>query len=131
MRTVIKRDVNSGHEESLSKLIDAVHNSYSGLRDKDLAQYGRSITDRDILCTISEMFKTCLDLILSSKIVILLLTSFIKFITANCFDLIFCLVSWLKSIENNGLLVSTGSLASPRVAQNLFKTIDSRGLKKL
>lgn len=56
MRTVIKRDVNSGHEESLSKLIDAVHNSYSGLRDKDLAQYGRSITDRDILCTISEMF---------------------------------------------------------------------------
>ena len=56
MRTVIKRDVNSSHEESLSKLIDAVHNSYSGLRDKDLAQYGRSITDRDILCTISEMF---------------------------------------------------------------------------
>lgn len=56
MRTVIKRDVNGGHEESLSKLIDAVHNSYSGLRDKDLAQYGRSITDRDILCTISEMF---------------------------------------------------------------------------
>jgi hypothetical protein len=45
MRTVIKRDVNSGHEESLSKLIDAVHNSYSGLRDKDLAQYGEMIRE--------------------------------------------------------------------------------------
>jgi hypothetical protein len=38
----------------------------------------------------------------------------------NCFDLIFCLVSWLKSIENNGLLVSTGSLASPITSEKLW-----------
>ncbi|CAC5396728.1 unnamed protein product [Mytilus coruscus] len=45
MRDVIVHYVNGSNTESLSMLVDAIHNAYSGVADKHIASFGKSITD--------------------------------------------------------------------------------------
>ncbi|VDI70316.1 Hypothetical predicted protein [Mytilus galloprovincialis] len=50
MRNVINQYVNDNKTESLSMLVDFVHNAYSGVADKHIASFGKSITARNVIC---------------------------------------------------------------------------------
>ncbi|CAG2231359.1 DAAM [Mytilus edulis] len=56
MRDVITQYVNNNKTESLSMLVDAVHNAYLGVADKHIASYGKLITARDVICVIADTF---------------------------------------------------------------------------
>ncbi|XP_063429841.1 uncharacterized protein LOC134712329 [Mytilus trossulus] len=56
MRQIVIKSVNGITEESLTGLLDAVHNAYLGVSDSDVAAFGSSVTDRDVICMISEEY---------------------------------------------------------------------------
>ncbi|XP_063446464.1 uncharacterized protein LOC134726030 [Mytilus trossulus] len=56
MRDVIVRYLNSSQSESLSMLVDAVHNAYSGVADKHIATFGKSIAEQDVICVLVDTF---------------------------------------------------------------------------
>ncbi|XP_052107170.1 uncharacterized protein LOC127739440 [Mytilus californianus] len=56
MRKIVIKSVNGNTEESLTGLLDAVHNAYLGVSDPNVAAFGSSVTDRDVICIISKEF---------------------------------------------------------------------------
>lgn len=56
MRKVITEYVSGKKKESVSALLDAVHNAYYGIQNNQIATIGKDITEQDVICSVAEQF---------------------------------------------------------------------------